>query len=638
MNMSRAVAARLLPPFLLRKRAQRNAVAAFASLAEDAAPSCALLRNSPVKRSRPRRTPGSIFPVWSAAPALCGLLASVLASCSFSPKSQPADFDKLSNDLIFGSLALSPVAATQAGLHNYNGVPLDELVDDYSAQGLDSQRKFYEGFQSRVAALDIAALDREQKADLRVINDNLALTLLELNTIQSYKHNPTIYVELAGNAVFGPYMLKYASREMRYQQIIRRMEKLPALFEQAKANLEDSPEVWNRVARDENQGNIDLIDKTLRAEAPESEQEDYKKAADRLVPVLKEFNSYLETTLSKKTSDWRLGKDKYAKKFQFTIDTGSTPEQLLAEAESELQSTRQEMAKLAAPKTVKQALDDIATHHASPETFMVQARADLAQVTAFVRGKETEKFRKDKGLLTVPTRGNLEVTETPEFMRGIYAVGGFVSAPALQPELGAFYWVTPIPKNWTPDRIASKLREYNDYGLQELTIHEAMPGHYVQFEYANDVQPEARRLLRNLWGNNAYIEGWAFYAQQMMSDEGYLNNSKELKLTFYKQALRVLANAILDIRLQTMGMTDKEALDLMMNDTYQEREEATAKLQRAQLSSCQLPTYYAGWKGWIASRDEFRKREAGDYSLRVFHDRALREGAVPIPALQALLR
>lgn len=573
-----------------------------------------------------------------AAISLSVLLAVLLAGCSSNPASQPPDFDRLSHDLIFGSLALSPVAATQAGLHNYNGVPLDELIDDYSAQGLDAQRKFYEEYQMRVAALDTASLDREQKADLRVINDNLALILLELNTIQSFKHNPTIYVELAGNALFVPYTLKYASREVRFQQIMRRMEKMPALFEQAKANLLDAPEVWNRVAREENLGNIALIDKTLRADVPDGEKDDYEKAAAQALTALNGFNSYLGSTLSKKTSDWRLGKENYAKKFQYTIDNGSTPEQLLAAAEADLKTTRDEMAKLAAPKSVKQALDEIASHRATPETFIVKAREALDEATAFVRGKETDKFRKDKGVLTLPTRGNLQVTETPEFMRGIYAVGGFVSAPALQPELGAFYWITPIPKNWPAERIESKLREYNDYGLQQLTIHEAMPGHYVQFEYANDVQPETRRLLRNLWGNNAYIEGWAFYVQEMMSDEGYLNNSKELRLTFYKQALRVLANAIMDIRLQTMGMTDREAMDLMINDTYQEREEATAKLQRAQLSSCQLPTYYAGWKGWIATRDEFRKRAAEDYSLRVFHDRSLREGAVPIPALQALLR
>jgi uncharacterized protein (DUF885 family) len=540
--------------------------------------------------------------------------------------------------LIYGSLALSPVAATQAGLHDYNGVPLDEIVDDYSAQGLEVQRKFYQEFQTRLAALDTASLDREQKADLRVINDNLALSLLELNTIQSYKHNPTIYVELAGNALFAPYMLKYASKERRFQHITRRLEKLPALFEQAKANLVDAPEVWNRVAREENQGNIALIDKTLRAEAPDEEQDDYKKAADQALAALKGFNSYLESTLAKKTSDWRLGKDNYAKKFQYTLDAGTTPEQLLSAAEADLKTTRDEMAKLAAPKSVKQALDEIAAHHATPQTFMATAREDLAQATAFVRGRDQDRFRKDRGILTLPARANLEVTETPEFLRGIYAVGGFNPAPALQPDLGAFYWITPIPQNWPPDRIESKLREYNTYGLQEVTIHEAMPGHYVQFEYANDVLPETRRLLRSLWGNGAYVEGWAFYTQQMMSDEGYLNNSKELRLTFYKQALRALANTILDVRLQTMGMTDQQALDLMIKDTYQEKEEATAKLQRAQLSSCQLPTYYAGWKGWLATRDDFKRSQGTDYSLRVFHDRALREGAVPFPALQALLR
>src|SRR5262249_55135005 len=207
-------------------------------------------------------------------------------------------------------------------------------------------------------------------------------------------------------------------------------------------------------------------------------------------------------------------------------------------------------------------------------------------------------FVRDKGLVTLPTRGNLQVIETPAFMRGVYAVGGFNAAPALEPQLGAFYWVTPIPKGWPPARVESKLREYNNYGLQELTIHEAMPGHYVQFEYANDIQPDTRRLLRNIFGNGPYVEGWGFYAQQMMSDEGYLNNSKELRLSYLKQALRGLANTILDVRLQTMGMTDQEALDLMIKDGFQEREEATAKLQRAQLSSCQLPTYFAGWRSW----------------------------------------
>src|SRR5262249_55473994 len=157
-------------------------------------------------------------------------------------------------------------------------------------------------------------------------------------------------------------------------------------------------------------------------------------------------------------------------------------------------------------------------------------------------------------------------------------------------------------------------------------------------EYANDIQPDTRRLLRNIFGNGPYVEGWGFYAQQMMSDEGYLNNSKELRLSYLKQALRGLANTILDVRLQTMGMTDQEALDLMIKDGFQEREEATAKLQRAQLSSCQLPTYFAGWRSWLDVREHDRQRKGPSFSLRDFHDRALKEGAVPLPVLDRLLQ
>lgn len=553
----------------------------------------------------------------------------VLAMAGCSSKPAPPNFDQLTRELIYGSLALSPVTATAVGYHQNNGVPLDELLDDYSAPGMEAQRQFYEGMQTQFAALNTASLSKEQQADLALIQDTLGLQLLELNTIRSYKHNPTIYVELVGNALFSPYTLNYAPKEKRFQQIIRRMEKISALLEQAKAALVDAPAVWNRVAREENQGNIDLIDKTLRAEVPASMKAEFIQAAAEALPALRTFSTYLEVTLAPKTSDWRLGKENYAKKFQYVLHTGKAPEQLLSEAEADLKSMRADMAKLAAPKTVKQALDDIAKQHATPDSYMDAARKTLAEATAFV---------KEKGLVTLSGRENLQVIETPEFMRGIYAVGGFNPAPALEPQLGACYWITPIPKTWTKDRIESKLREYNNYGLQELTIHEAMPGHYVQFEYADDLQPETRRVLRNVFGNTPYVEGWAFYTQQMMSEEGYLNNSKELRLSFMKQALRALANAILDVRLQTMGMTDQQALDLMINDTFQEKEEATAKLQRAQLSSCQLPTYYAGWKGWLAARENFKQRQGSAYTLRGFHDRALKESAVPLPVLEQLLQ
>ena len=556
-------------------------------------------------------------------------------SCSAPPATQTAssstttDFEKLTDDLLYGSLALAPVSATQAGYHEHNGVQLDEQLDDFSAAGMEAQRRFYGGLKTRIDLLNRSSLDQEQQADLDIMKNQLNLAMLELTTIQSYKHNPTVYVELAGNALFTPYMLNYAPKERRFQQITKRLEKFPALFEQAKANLTDAPEVWNRVARDENDGTVGLIDKTLRAEVPEAQKADYGRAAQAALAAVKDFSAYLGKDLSKKTSDWRLGKEKYALKCEYILATGKTPEQLLAGAEADLKTTRDELEKLARPKTAKQALDDIAKQHATPDNYMAEAKKALEQATAFV---------KEKGLLTLPARANLDVIDTPEFLRGIYAVGGFNAAPPLEPELGAFFWLTPIPKTWTKDRVDSKLREYNKYGIQHLTIHEAMPGHYVQLEYANDVQPKSRRLLRNVFGNGPYIEGWGVYAQQLMTDEGYLDKDPGLRLTLLKQLLRVLANTILDVRLQTMGMTDQQALDLMINDTYQEKEEATAKLQRAQLSSCQLPTYFAGWKGWLQDREQYKQRKGTAFSLREFHERALKESAVPLPTLDRLLQ
>src|SRR6516162_1909643 len=189
------------------------------------------------------------------------ILVLLCAGCSAETPAKPAstsapsgaDFGKLTDDLLYGSLALSPVSATQMGYHEHNGVQLDEMIDDLSPSGIDRQRRFYQDFQTRVNAWNAGSLDKEQEADLDIIKNNLNLSLLDLNIIQSYKHNPTVYVELAGSAVFVPSVLDYAPLDKRFGQIIKRLEKFPTLFEQAKGNLMDSPEVWNRVAREENE-------------------------------------------------------------------------------------------------------------------------------------------------------------------------------------------------------------------------------------------------------------------------------------------------------------------------------------------------------------------------------------------------
>jgi uncharacterized protein (DUF885 family) len=565
---------------------------------------------------------------------LAGAIAcpSVWAATANAPAASKAGsespFEQLVDDFVFGTLALSPTSATGVGYHVHKDSNLDDLLDDFSPAGIAAARNLQNDIEARIARLDTGALDAEQRADVDIMHNALGASRLELDEIQGYRHNPTTYVELLGNGLYSPYVLQYAPAPERYRHIINRLLKIPELIRQAEANLQDSPEAWNLVARDENAGNIGLINTTLRDDCPPGERMRYDQAAVPAIAALEAFNHWLADTLTEKRSDWRLGKERYAKKFRFTLATGKTPEALLAEAEADLVKVRAEITSLAAPKTVEQALADVASRHATAATYMASAKQALATATAFVRAKD---------LVTLPPNANLEVIETPVFMRGVYGVGGFNSAPALEPKLGAFFWVTPIPSTWPQTRIDSKLREYNDSGMQHLTVHEAMPGHYVQAEYANEVKPRSRLLLRNIFGNGPYIEGWAVYSQQLMAEQGYLGDTPGYRLTLQKQLLRVLANTILDVRLQTMGMTDQQALDLMTKSTYQEMEEATAKLQRAKLSSCQLPTYYAGYKGWLAVREHYQTKHAAGFSLKKFHESALREGAVPLPVLDTLL-
>jgi uncharacterized protein (DUF885 family) len=547
----------------------------------------------------------------------------------------------MAEEFVGKTLSFSPTNATAQGYHSHLGRSLDTEIEDVSARAIGEQRNYYAEFHQRMGEIDRGALSAEDQADYEMIGDQIALTLQDLDIIQTWRHNPTYYVELIGNSLFTPFVLEYAPKDKRAGHIIARVQKIPEFLDRAKRNLFDAPPAWISVAKEENQGNLKLIDTTIRAWIPDSQKEAYSTVAEKAILELKEFDRFLTETLptrkrGKTEPDWRLGSDVYNLKFRFALGTDLTPDQVLASAESDVKRVRGEMYEIAKQlggkgdqnHAIREVLNQIAEKHSTVDSYFDDAKNALTETRAFVR---------QKNILTLPAGSNLQVIETPEFMRGIYAVGGFNPAPALEPELGAFYWITPIPKTWEASRIDSKLREYNSLNLKLLTIHEAMPGHYVQCEVANQLKPKARRILRSVFGNGATVEGWAQYATQVMLEEGFLDGSPELKLTFLKQELRVIANAIIDIKLQTNRMSEKQALELMERETFQEHEEATAKIQRAQLSSAQLPTYLVGWREWNRLREQVRKEKGSAYSAHDFHDAALKEGAVPVRILAKLL-
>ena len=580
--------------------------------------------------------------------------AALLAISCGGRREETVSFPKLTEEFVYSSLALSPVSASGQGLHTWNGKNFDGELDDVSFAATNREREFYTTFHKRLKGVDKASLSPEDRADYDIIDSQIGLALFDLDIAQSWRHAPQGYVEELGTALFNPLVHEYAPKNKRFQDIISRMRGVPTYLDQARRVLFGAPPIWIQVAREENDGNIDMVDHTLRQAAPAELKTDFDAAASPALDALRGFNRFLETELPKRTRgqtpDWRLGAERYGVKFKLALATDRTPDQVLADAETRLKLVRARMLELSLPlhakwfaghgehrdlkgedrenKVIREVLDHIAGSHSTRESYFEDAKKDLAQATDFVRAKN---------LLSLGNTNNLQVIPTPEFERGIYGVGGFDPAPVLEPQLGAFFWITPIPADWPAQRVESKLREYNFFNLQLLVLHEAMPGHYVQFEIASTMQPKTRRVLRGVFGNDPYIEGWAQYATQVMLDAGYLNNSPELRLQLLKQELRVDANAILDVRLQTNRMTDEQAMQLMERDTFQEHEEATAKLQRAKLSSVQLPTYFVGWRDWLRVRDLAQKTQGTNSNLHDFHDRVLREGAVPLPVLARLV-
>jgi uncharacterized protein (DUF885 family) len=561
---------------------------------------------------------------------------------------------------MYDSLALSPVNASQAGYHKRvdpktgKTIELDALLDDLGPQGVAKQHAFYKQWQDRFRNMDRSALSKEQAADWQLIDDQIAFGLLELDRIQSYRHDPTTYVEFIGTAIFLPMSQTYAPADVRLGHVLSRIEQIPRALDQAKQMLADGDPIKTSTAIEENAGNIDLIKNTVKEAIPAGSPliKRYNSAAPKAIAALESFSKWLHDDYGPRKSavTWRLGNPLYAEKFRLLMETPVTPDQMLASAEQEMRDVRADMLRLAEPMhqqmypthsdhsdlqgearenlIISEVLARISDDHVKPADLQTHIEGDLASIIAFIR---------EKKIVDLGPRNNLKVIPTPPFMRGTYSVAGFHAPPPLEPSAEAQYWVTPIDPKTPPEKAESKLREYNNYTLQWLTIHEALPGHYVQFEHANDVQPESRRLLRATLGNGAYIEGWAEYIAQVMMDEGFLNNDPKFRMVMRKIRLRVLSNTILDIRLHTMNMTDAEAMDLMTKQAFQTQAEAEGKLLRAKLSSVQLVTYYVGLHDWLALRKDYKEQAGASFTNADFHNRALNEGPLPIMLLRGIL-
>jgi len=535
-----------------------------------------------------------------------------------------------------------PLEATQLGDHRF-----DSRLDDLSREAIQARRvRAGETLAALPQRIDYAQLSRDSQIDYEIFRQELTRSIWLAENIHPYEEDPRVYGGYISDSVYLLLTQSTLPKETNIANCLARMEQIPRVVAAAKANLNHPARPLLETAIRQNQGSVAFYEKDLFEFAGKTPQLTALKAsAQRVAACLKDYQAFLERDLlPRATGDWRLGRDKFYRKLELDLDANLTADQVLADAQAEFERVQRDMyvvarqlwsgyyAGRALPpddaagrrETIQKVLDHIGQDHGRPEDLTREVRKDVAQIKRFIS---------ERDFLRLPKPDSCRVVEMPEFQRG-NSTAYMNSPPPLDPKALGYYAVSPPPKDWSAQRVKSYLEEYNRYMLQILTIHEAYPGHYVQFEYANRNPSVIRRVLQS----GVFIEGWAVYTEQTMLDEGYGRGDLALRLTQLKFYLRAVANAILDHRMHCDGMTDDAALKFLTEETYQSEGEARLKIIRAKQSAVQLSTYFVGRMAHYRLRQAVERELGAGFDLGRFHEAVLAHGPVPVKYLPELVR
>src|SRR5690606_26687971 len=510
----------------------------------------------------------------------------------------PADaaFAGLSQRALDTWMRLSPVSATQIGDHRY-----DAEIDDLSAEGRRQALEATRALLAELDALDTTTLSRENQVDAAILRNQLEYDIWSAEVFQAWAWDPQVYSGLAGSAIYGLMARDFAPLPERLKSATARMQKIPALLEQARANLDPArvPKIHAETVARQNAGLLGLVDTFVTPSLDQLEAGD-RQAAEAAIEGLRaavaEHQQWLDKALVPNAKgDFRIGAELYARKLQFALLSSLSRAEIKQRAEAELARVRDEMYGIArdvlsgradapalpdspAPEqqqaAIEAALELAYAERPARDRVVPDAEAALAQATEFVRQKD---------LVTLPD-APVEIIEMPEFQRGV-AVAYCDSPGPLDKHLKTFYAVSPIPDEWTEEQVDSFLREYNSRMIHLLSIHEGTPGHYLEGWHSARHPSTLRAVMRS----GMFAEGWAVYTEKVMADAGYLDKDPLFRLVQLKFYLRTIANAILDQGVHVDGWSREQAMDLMVRQTFQQEREAAGKWVRAQLTSAQLP-------------------------------------------------
>ena len=558
--------------------------------------------------------------------------------------SADAKFADLSRRWLDGWMQLNPVSATQLGDHRF-----DNEVDDLSAAGRQRMVDFSQRLLAELDAMDTGKLSRENQVDASILRNQLRSDLWNLDTFQAWAWDPQVYNNLAGGAIYNTMARDFAPMPQRLKSATVRMEKIPGIFAQMRGNLDPArvPAIHAETVAKQNAGILSLVDEFITPNASQLSGADRARldaAVANLRKAVADNQVWLDKTLVPSAKgDFRIGQKLYDEKLRFSLDSALSRQEIRQRAEAELKRVRERMYDVArtvlkdkphAPptpatptaaqqqKAIEAALELAYAQHPARSEVVDAAKQALTQATAFVR---------EKDLVTVPN-DPVKVILMPEFQRGV-AVAYCDSPGPLDKGLDTYFAISPIPDDWTAQQADSFLREYNSRMIQLLTIHEAMPGHYLEGAHSAQFPSTLRAVLRS----GLFAEGWAVYTENMMADAGYMHSDPLFRLVQLKFYLRTIANAILDQGVHVDGWSRDQAMQLMTQQAFQQEREAAGKWVRAQLSSAQLPTYFVGVQEQYDLRNAMQAKLGDKFDLKAYHDQVLSYGAPPTRYVHELM-
>ncbi|MFQ6604963.1 MAG: DUF885 domain-containing protein [Fidelibacterota bacterium] len=550
-------------------------------------------------------------------------------------------YENIEKDFLDYYFKANPINSTWIGIHTYDG-----LLPDYDTHQISHRIHELESFNQRCQTIDEAALDSRLRIDYAILCRAIDELLFQLEELREYSWNPLQYTYLLGFAYESLTAYDFAPAAVRRRNLESRLAATPGFLAQAMTHLKSMPEPHVQTARRQVQGLIHSLERgfpNLCAQAGEFDEQDWQDSLDRSVNALNDFLKFLDAYAQEgQFKSFRLGPELYTKKLHYTINENLNSDEILSRAEAELRQIQGDMITIAEPlyhdwfgekpdmsshqaqlNMVRRVLDRIAQDHPEPDAILPTVRSTIDELTAFIQ---------EKGILTLDASKPLEIRKTPEYQRGI-SIASLQTPGPLEKNLNTYYNVSPLPEDWDETQIQSFLREYNTIALKILSIHEALPGHYVQLYYAG----RHPSLVRSIFSSGVMIEGWAHYAEGMMIEAGFGEGDPRYALIEKKWKLRGIANAIIDQKTHAGTLTEEEALDLMIQETFQEEAEAKGKWRRAQLTATQLSTYFAGNMLMWDLRRDYEEIMGPEFSLRAFHENLLAQGSLPVRFLRQIM-